>query len=107
MAWVLPRFGCGTRAGPVGLANERSRSALGDAMITADETKRLLKLHGQIRPQPASDWNGTLPLPSAVERFYREIGPFNIAIKAQAGTPIFCRASLASGNFKPATAGTD
>jgi hypothetical protein len=47
-------------------------------MISAEVAKRLLALHGEIQPQPSSDWTGAFPIPLAVERFYREVGPANI-----------------------------
>jgi hypothetical protein len=57
-------------------------------MVTAEVAKRLLALHGEVRPQPASDWTGAFPIPPAVERFYREVGPVNVTIKAH-GNPYF------------------
>ncbi len=50
-------------------------------MVNADTAKRLLALHGRVRPQAASDWTGSFPIPPAVERFYREIGPESGTIK--------------------------
>lgn len=57
-------------------------------MVTADAAKRLLTLHGELRTQPPSDWTGTFPIPPAVERFYREVGPVNVSIEAH-GNPYF------------------
>lgn len=57
-------------------------------MVTAEDAKRLLALHGEIRPQPPSDWSGVFPIPPAVERFYREVGPANVTIEAH-GNPYF------------------
>jgi hypothetical protein len=57
-------------------------------MVTAEIAKRLLALHGVVRPQPPSDWTGTFPIPPAVERFYRDVGPFNVTIEAH-GNPYF------------------
>jgi hypothetical protein len=64
-------------------------------MVTADVAKRLLALHGEVRSQPASDWTGAFPIPPAVERFYQEVGPFNVTIEAH-GNPYFlpCLADL-------------
>jgi hypothetical protein len=64
-------------------------------MVTADVAKRLLALHGEVRSQPASDWTGAFPMPPAVERFYQEVGPFNVTIDAH-GNPYFlpCLADL-------------
>lgn len=57
-------------------------------MVTAEQAKKLLALHGEVRPQPPTDWTGTFPLPAAVERFYQQVGPFNISIEEQ-GNPYF------------------
>jgi hypothetical protein len=57
-------------------------------MVTAEVAKRLLALHGEVRPQPLADWTGAFPIPLAVERFYREIGPANVTIEAH-GNPYF------------------
>jgi len=64
-------------------------------MVTAEIAKRLLALHGEVRRQPPADWTGEFPLPSAVEQFYREVGPANITIEAH-GNPYFlpCLADL-------------
>ena len=56
--------------------------------VPAEITKRLLELHGKVRSQSASDWNGTFPIPPAIERFYREVGPFEVTIAAY-GNPYF------------------
>ena len=57
-------------------------------MVTAEVTKRLLALHGDVRAQPASDWTGAFPIPPAIERFYREVGPLNVTIEVH-GNPYF------------------
>jgi hypothetical protein len=57
-------------------------------MVTAEGVKRLLVLHGEIRPQPPSDWTGAFEVPLAVEQFYREVGPANVTIEAH-GNPYF------------------
>ncbi len=57
-------------------------------MVNAETAKRMLAIHGEVRSQPASDWTGTFPLPPALERFYREVGPCNVTIKAH-GNPYF------------------
>jgi hypothetical protein len=51
-------------------------------MVTTEVAKLLLALHGEVRPQPASDWTGPFPIPSVVERFYQEVGPANVSIEA-------------------------
>jgi hypothetical protein len=53
-------------------------------MVTAEVAKRLLALHGDVRPQPSSDWTGAFPIPPRVEQFYREVGPSNVTIQVQA-----------------------
>jgi hypothetical protein len=57
--------------------------------------KRLLSLHGDVRPQPPGDWTGSFPVPPAVARFYWEVGPMDITIEAH-GNPYFvpCLADL-------------
>jgi hypothetical protein len=57
-------------------------------MVTAETAKRLLVLHGEVRPQPPSDWAGPFSIPPALERFYQEVGPFNITIGAH-GNPYY------------------
>lgn len=57
-------------------------------MFTAEVAKRLLALHGEVRPQPPSDWTGYFPIPAPVERFYQEVGPANITINGH-GNPYF------------------
>ena len=57
-------------------------------MVTAEVAKRLLALHGEVRPQPPSDWTGAFSIPRDVERFFREVGPANVTIKAH-GNPYF------------------
>jgi len=64
-------------------------------MVSAEKAKRMLALHGEVRPQPAADWVGSFPIPLAVEQFFWEVGPVNITIKAH-GNPYFlpCLADL-------------
>lgn len=50
-------------------------------MVTAEESKQLLTLHGEVRPQARQDWTGSFPIPRAVELFYWEVGPANITIQ--------------------------
>jgi hypothetical protein len=57
-------------------------------MVTAEKAKGLLALHGNVRAQAPGDWTGSFPIPPAVERFYREVGPANITIEAH-GNPYF------------------
>lgn len=59
---------------------------LGEAMVTAEVAKRLLGLHGEVRPQPASDWTGAFPIPASIERFYQKVGPANVTIEGH-GNP--------------------
>jgi hypothetical protein len=64
------------------------------AMVTADVAKRLLLLHGEVRSQPGPDWTGAFPIPPALERFYQEIGPFNVTIEAYRNSFLPCLADL-------------
>lgn len=57
-------------------------------MVTHEVARGLLALHGEVRSQPTSDWTGAFPIPPDVERFYREVGPFNVTIEAH-GNPYF------------------
>ena len=57
-------------------------------MVPAEKAKSLLALHGAVRPQPPADWTGSFLIPPAVERFYREVGPADIAIQNH-GNPYF------------------
>jgi hypothetical protein len=51
-------------------------------MATARTAKKLLASHGEVRPQPSSDWTGSFPIPPAVKRFYQEVGPVDVNIEA-------------------------
>ncbi len=51
------------------------------AMVTAKQAYRALQAHGSVRPQTESDWTGTIALPNAISKFYREVGPDNIVIE--------------------------
>jgi hypothetical protein len=57
-------------------------------MVTVEEARNLLALHGEVRAQPPTDWIGPFATPPAVDRFYREVGPANITIGA-CGNPYF------------------
>jgi hypothetical protein len=57
-------------------------------MVKPEVAKRLLALHGTLRPQPPSDWSGPFPLPPDIEEFYREVGPSDISIRDH-GNPYF------------------
>jgi len=48
----------------------------------------MLAKHGTVRPQPPSDWTGTIQLPECVGRFYEEVGPGDVTINAR-GNPFF------------------
>ena len=53
-------------------------------MVSAEKAKELLTRHGKVRPQIPADWKGPFTLPPAVEVFYRDVGPVNITINANA-----------------------
>jgi hypothetical protein len=57
-------------------------------MATAEEARRLLSMSGTVRAQPSSDWIGAVPIPSAIELFYREVGPADLYIESY-GNPFF------------------
>jgi hypothetical protein len=50
--------------------------------------RTLLAEFGEVRPQPASDWRGTIPLPFEVAEFYGVVGPLDITIPGY-GNPYF------------------
>ena len=50
-------------------------------MATADRARELLARHGEVRPQPPSDWSGPFALPEALVRFYAEVGPADVDIE--------------------------
>jgi len=45
----------------------------------------LLAPWGELRPQPASDWQGPIPLPAALADFYAQVGPCGETYHAQVG----------------------
>lgn len=47
--------------------------------------RTLLEPWGELRPQPASDWLGPIPLPDVVARFYEHIGPLGPTIYESVG----------------------
>lgn len=47
--------------------------------------RTLLAPWGELRPQPASDWQGTVPLPEALADFYAQVGPWGETYHAQVG----------------------
>ncbi|WP_394686511.1 hypothetical protein [uncultured Xanthomonas sp.] len=47
--------------------------------------RTLLASWGELRPQPASDWQGTLPLPQVLADFYAQVGPWGDIRDATAG----------------------
>ena len=51
-------------------------------MITTKQCRSLLAQHGPLESQPPTDWMGDIPLPPAVEHFYAEVGPMDVAIEA-------------------------
>ena len=57
-------------------------------MVTDEQVRLLLSTHGSVRSQPAADWQGSIPLPTFVKRYYREVGPADITI-ANYGNPFF------------------
>ena len=74
-------------------------------MITPERAKELLAAHGEVRPQPPTDWKGAFPLPAAAERFYQEIGPADVTIEAH-GNPYFVPRLGALWDFQADIVGT-
>jgi hypothetical protein len=60
-------------------------------MITTNECRALLAQHGPVESQPPTDWMGDIELPPAVERFYGEIGPMDVAVEAHGDAYFFPR----------------
>lgn len=54
-------------------------------MRSFDSIRTLLQPWGELRSQPASDWDGAIPLPSVVADFYRELGPWGSTFHAHIG----------------------
>jgi hypothetical protein len=57
-------------------------------MVNTVSLRQMLRLHGTLRAQPASDWLGSIALPGQLGRFYWEIGPDRITINSY-GNPYF------------------
>jgi hypothetical protein len=57
-------------------------------VTTAELARQLLSLHGIVRAQQPRDWTGPFALPTTVERYYWEVGPFDVYIRAY-GNPFF------------------
>ena len=51
-------------------------------MVTSILARQLLERHGELHPQPPTDWRGEFLIPPAVERFYEEIGPVNVSVES-------------------------
>ena len=51
-------------------------------MATAEQARQLLSLHGTVRPQVPTDWNGLFPLPAVAERYYLDVGPSDVYIRS-------------------------
>ncbi len=47
--------------------------------------RTLLAHWGELRPQPASDWQGTIPLPTPLADFYAQVGPWGETYHAHVG----------------------
>lgn len=57
-------------------------------LLTTDRIRELLLRHGTCQSQPATDWEGDIPLPDAIAQFYRDIGPMNVIVEGY-GNPTF------------------
>src|SRR5688572_25955991 len=47
--------------------------------------RTLLEPWGELRPQPASDWQGPTPLPATLADFYAQVGPWGETHHAHVG----------------------
>lgn len=50
--------------------------------------RELLSLHGRCRPQRPDEWDGDIELPQPIARFYDDVGPINIFVRAH-GDDVF------------------
>jgi hypothetical protein len=57
-------------------------------MVTAEQARLQLSLHGIVQPQLPNAWSGGLPLAAVLERYYREVGPVDVCIESF-GNPFF------------------
>lgn len=49
--------------------------------IPPEKVREQLSPFGELKPQSIKDWTGEIPLPKAIEDFYREIGPVEMTIR--------------------------
>jgi len=56
--------------------------------MTTDELRALVAQHGRLQSQAVAEWQGPFPLPTALEVFYRDVGPHDVMI-ASYGDPYF------------------
>jgi hypothetical protein len=52
------------------------------------EARKLLAEHGEVRPQPVSDWKGAFPLAPQLAEYYNLVGPVDITVVGY-GNPYF------------------
>ena len=57
-------------------------------MTRSEDARERLAEHGEVRPQPTSDWAGSFPLPRALGAFYAEVGPVDVTVENY-GNPFF------------------
>jgi hypothetical protein len=57
-------------------------------MVSPQQARELLSLHGEVRPQSATEWTGAFFIPPRVEQFYRDVGPVDVTIDMH-GNPYF------------------
>ena len=50
-------------------------------LVLVDRARALLGRHGEVRPQPASDWTGDVELHSDLAVYYQEVGPSDVEIR--------------------------
>jgi hypothetical protein len=68
-------------------------------MISSERVNSVLRGHGELQSQRASEWTAPLPLPPELERYYREIGPVDITID-DLGNPFFLPALATLWDFQ-------
>ena len=58
-------------------------------VVSPDQVRSILGLHGTTKPQTEDEWSGQLRLPDEVVRFYREVGPVDLTVPGTANSFFF------------------
>lgn len=74
-------------------------------VISAGRARELLSVHGDVRSQDDSEWEGAIALPAAIAEFYREVGPVDIHLPSF-GSDIYLPRLSELWNFQKKYAGS-